>query len=136
MEKTDTDWKTGGAVSMVLAIIVVIIMASTIRDGRNLVSFFGLFVFLGLTWLFSWKPSKVKLRPVIGALFIQFIFGYVVIRTKWGFNAIEFLGDTFVTLLVRQFLETMSDTHYYSSLELHDSRIIVCLLLVSRRTFV
>lgn len=101
MEQADSDWKTGGAVTLVLAIIVIIIMASTVRDGRNLVSFFGMFVFLGLTWLFSWKPSKVKLRPVIGALFLQFVFGYVVIRTKWGFSAIEFLGDTFVTLLVR-----------------------------------
>lgn len=55
---------------------------------------FGLFVFMGLTWLFSWKPTKLKLRPVIGALFLQYVFGYVVIQTKWGFtNAIDCLGD-------------------------------------------
>jgi hypothetical protein len=50
---------------------VALMMAFTMRDGRNLVSLFGLFVFIDLAWLFSWKPTKVKLRPVIEALFFQ-----------------------------------------------------------------
>ncbi len=99
MKKTDTEWKTAAGFTGVLVLIMVIIMAITVRDGRNMVSLFGMLVFLGLTWLFSWKPSKVQVRPVIGSIFIQFIFGYVVIRTSWGLAAMQFLSDTFTTLL-------------------------------------
>jgi pyrimidine nucleoside transport protein len=98
-EKVDTEWKYSLAFGGFLTAIMVIIMAATVRDGRNMVSLLGLVVFVGLTWLFSWKPKKVKFRPVLGGIFIQFIFGYVVIRTQWGFDAIEFLADVFTTLL-------------------------------------
>jgi hypothetical protein len=98
-EKVDADPKYGLAFGGLLVAIMAIIMAITVRDGRNLVSLLGLVVFVGLTYLFSWKPKKVKFRPVIGGIFIQFIFGYVVIRTSWGFDAIEFLADVFTRLL-------------------------------------
>jgi hypothetical protein len=98
-EKVDTDQKYGLAFGGFLVGIMAIIMAVTVRDGRNMVSLLGLIVFVGLTWLFSWKPKKVKFRPVIGGIFIQFIFGYVVIRTSWGFDAIEFLAEIFTKLL-------------------------------------
>jgi hypothetical protein len=99
MKKTDTEWKTAVMFTGTLVLIMVIIMAITVRDARNLVSLFGMLVFLGLTWLFSWKPQKVKIRPVIGSIFIQFIFGYIVIRTTWGLATMEFLADIFTTLL-------------------------------------
>jgi len=97
--KVDTERKYAIGVSTFLILIMVIIMAATVRDARNLVSLFGLLVLLALTWLSSWKPSHVKLRPVLFSLFIQFIFGYIVIRTSWGLAAMQFLGDVFVTLL-------------------------------------
>ena len=81
--------------------IAAILMAVTVRDGRNLVSLLGLVVFIFLTYIFSWKPSKVKWRPVVGALFFQFLFGWLVITTSWGLSAVQFLGDTLTTLLVR-----------------------------------
>lgn len=99
MKKTDTEWKASAMFSGVLILIMVIMMAVTVRDGRNMVSLFGMLVFLALTWLFSWKPHKVQIRPVIGSTFIQFIFGYIVIRTTWGLAAMEFLADIFTTLL-------------------------------------
>lgn len=98
-EKSDSDWKYGGGLVTVLLVIMMIIMVVTVNNGRNLVSLFGLIVFFILTWLFSWKPKRVKLRPVIGGIFIQFIFGYAVIRTSWGLTAMEFAADTFTTLL-------------------------------------
>mmetsp|Transcript_27818 Transcript_27818/g.76573 ORF Transcript_27818/g.76573 Transcript_27818/m.76573 type:complete len:592 (+) Transcript_27818:178-1953(+) len=99
MKRVDTEWKAGLIFSALLIAIMVIIMAATVRDGRNMVSLFGMLVFLGLTWLFSWKPSAVMVRPVLGSIFIQFIFGYCVIRTSWGLEAMEFLSDVFTTLL-------------------------------------
>ena len=99
LEKSDTDWKYGGGLASLLVVIMTIVVAVTVKDGRNLISLFGLVVFLALTWIFSWKPSKVRLRPVLGGIFIQFIFGYCVIRTTWGFDTTKFLADTFTTLL-------------------------------------
>lgn len=82
-----------------MVLIMAIMIAATVRDGRNMISLLGLVVFVGLTWLFSWNPTKVQGRPVIGAIFMQFIFGYCVIRTTWGFNAMDFSSDVLTTLL-------------------------------------
>jgi hypothetical protein len=97
--KVDTEWKYGLAAGGLLCLIMIIIVAVTVRDGRNLISLLGLFVFIALTWIFSWKPTKVKLRPVIGAIFMQFVLGYIVIRTSWGLTAMQFLADCITTLL-------------------------------------
>jgi pyrimidine nucleoside transport protein len=97
--KVDTERKYGLAVGGLLCLIMVIMMAITVRDGRNLISLLGLFTFISITWIFSWKPNKIKLRPVIGAIFIQFILGYCVIRTYWGFTTIQFMAETVTTLL-------------------------------------
>ena len=100
MEKVDTQMSYGLIYSGVLIGIMVIIMAVTVRDGRNLISIFGLVVFILLSWFFSYKPSKVMVRPVIGSIFMQFIFGYLAIKTSWGFDAINFIAnDIFVTIL-------------------------------------
>lgn len=99
MTKVDTEPKYAMGFTGFLVLIMVIIVASTVRDGRNMLSLFGMLVFLSLTWLFSWKPTAVMARPVVGSLFIQFIFGYIVIRTSWGLEAMEFLSDIFTTLL-------------------------------------
>jgi hypothetical protein len=99
LNKTDTEWKYGVGMASSLILIMGIIIATTVKDGRNMISLLGLFVFIGLTWMFSWNPSKVKIRPVLGGVFMQFIFGYIVIKTSWGLAAIEFLSDTFLTLL-------------------------------------
>jgi hypothetical protein len=97
--KVDTEWKYGYGLGGLLCLIMIIIIAATVRDGRNMISLLGLFVFIALTWIFSWKPSKVKLRPVIGAIFMQFVLGYIVIRTSWGLTAMQFLADCITTLL-------------------------------------
>jgi hypothetical protein len=98
-EKTETDRKYGLGATAVLVGIMVILMAVGVKDARNLVSLFGLLVFIFLTWIFSWKPMKVKVRPVLGALFLQFIFGYIVIRTSWGLAVIQWMADNVTYLL-------------------------------------
>merc|ERR1712048_119562 len=99
MKKVDTEKKAAftyiGGVVLAMAIII----AATARDVRNFVSLFGMLVFLGLTWLFSWKPRAVKMRPVVGALFMQFIFGFIVMRTSWGYAAVNFVSNISNTLL-------------------------------------
>ena len=78
LDKADTEVVHGAGLTAFVLIIMAITMAVAVRDGRNMVSLFGLLCFLGLTWLFSWKPTKVRLRPVLGGIFIQFLFGWYV----------------------------------------------------------
>lgn len=99
MKKVDTEKKAAFTYIGVLVVAMAIIIAATVRDVRNFVSLFGMLVFLGLTWLFSWKPRAVKMRPVVGALFMQFIFGFLVMRTSWGYAAVNFVSNIFNTLL-------------------------------------
>ena len=99
LKKVDTDLKSSLIFSGILIFVMVVMMAATVRDAHNLISLFGMLVFMGLTWLFSFKPDKVMMRPVIGSTFIQFIFGFIVIRTSWGLSTMEFLSDIFTTLL-------------------------------------
>ncbi len=123
----DTDPKYGVGISTVVCLIMGCIVAASVHDARNFVvsfqqsnvkqtaawlahnsfpflmwvhkSLFGLLVFLALTWATSWKPREVKLRPVIFSLFVQFIFGFIAIRTSWGVLAMKYIGDGVVTLL-------------------------------------
>lgn len=53
---------------------------------------FGLFVFVGIAVAISWHPRQIKWRPVLWGLFLQWIFGYIVLNTKWGFDAFEWLS--------------------------------------------
>ena len=100
LDKTDNEYKI--AISTILVLIMIIMMFASIdlsQDARNFVSLFGVVVFLGLSWLTSWKPSRVKMRPVIFSVFLQFIFGFIVIRTSWGLAAMKSVGDLFVEIL-------------------------------------
>lgn len=99
LDRTDTDPRYSVGFTLLLLLIAGSLVASTVRRARNLVGFLGLAVFLGLTWLGSFQPSKVMLRPIIFSLFLQFVFGYVVIRTPWGLASMEFVSGVFVTLL-------------------------------------
>lgn len=99
LAKTDSDRKHAIWTSLFLISIMSTIMAVEIRQVQSLVSLLGLLVFLGLTWMTSWKPGHVQLRPVLFSVFVQFIFGYIVIRTSWGLAAMQFLGSIFVTVL-------------------------------------
>jgi hypothetical protein len=98
-EKTETDRKYGLGATAFLVGIMIILMGVGVKDARNLVSLFGLMVFIFLTWAFSWKPMKVRVRPVLGALFLQFVFGYIVIRTAWGLAVIQWMADNVTFLL-------------------------------------
>lgn len=99
LDKTETDRKYGVGVLALLFFIMGILMGVSVESGRNMISLLGLVVFILVTWLTSWKPGAVKWRPVVGATFLQFVFGYIVIRTAWGFSAIQFAADQFTILL-------------------------------------
>lgn len=99
LDQIENSRMVGAVVSFVMLGIMVILAAVAIDDSRNLISVLGLVVCVLFTWLFSYHPGKVKWRPVIGSLFIQYIFGYCIMRTSWGLDAIEFCADQFTYLL-------------------------------------
>ncbi|XP_038660778.1 solute carrier family 28 member 3-like isoform X2 [Scyliorhinus canicula] len=78
------------------AIIVFIILwlaLDTAREGANqLISFVGLLLFVILLFIFSKYPEKVKWRTVFWGIGLQFIFGLLILRTKAGFTAFEWMG--------------------------------------------
>lgn len=65
----------------------------------RLISFLGLFVMLGLAWLLSTKKTRVSLRVLIGGVGLQFVLALLVLRTPFGRNFFDQLGQLVVRLL-------------------------------------
>ena len=98
-EKAEKDMKLGGSIIFLMLTIMIILAAVSIRDAKNVISLLGLIVFILISWILSYKPKDVKWRPVIGSLFVQYVFGYCVIKTQWGFSAMQFLSK-YATILL------------------------------------
>lgn len=82
--------KVAGAV-LILAMVVIIGVMT--RDPTNLISALGLVVFTGFSWLTSYKPGKVKWRPVISGIFLQFLLGVLILRVEPIARAFAWLGE-------------------------------------------
>ena len=66
---------------------------------ERLISFFGLFVMIGLAWLMSSQRRKISVRVIAGGLLLQFVFALLVFKTAPGRTLFVFLGDVFNRLL-------------------------------------
>ncbi|XP_064648103.1 solute carrier family 28 member 3-like [Lineus longissimus] len=62
-------------------------------NPRNLVSLAGFAFFIGFLFIFSAHPSKVRWRPVVWGLSIQFLLAIFILRTTAGYATFKFLGD-------------------------------------------
>ncbi len=65
----------------------------------NLVSFVGIFILLGLAWLFSSNRRNVNYRVIIWALVIQFIFAGFIFLVPSGSKVFLYLNDVVVKVL-------------------------------------
>ena len=65
----------------------------------NLISFIGIFVLLGLAWLFSTNRHNVNYRVIIWALIIQFVFATFVFLVPAGAKVFLYLNDVVVKVL-------------------------------------
>nr|XP_054775167.1 solute carrier family 28 member 3-like [Lytechinus pictus] len=70
---------------------------------ENLISLAGLIFFLLFTYVFSFSPAKVRWRPVVWGLALQFLLGLFILRTYPGYVLFEWLSD-----VVYQFLNFSS----------------------------
>jgi concentrative nucleoside transporter, CNT family len=51
----------------------------------------GILVVLGIAFLFSSNKKKINFRTVLGGLAIQLLFAFLVLKTSWGQNSLEWL---------------------------------------------
>src|SRR5690349_13896835 len=66
---------------------------------ERVISFFGLFVMIGLAWLMSSSKRRFPWRVVIGGLALQMIFGWLVLRTDPGVLFFSRIDDVFNSLM-------------------------------------
>ncbi|KAL5006941.1 hypothetical protein ScPMuIL_015747 [Solemya velum] len=81
------------AISVMIAVLIYVIITVAINTPRNMVSLGGMAFFILTFYIFSARPSKVKVRPVFWGLAIQFIFALIILRWDGGFRAFRWLGD-------------------------------------------
>ena len=63
------------------------------------ISVLGMFSMVGFAWLLSSNRWRISLRVVAGGMFLQFVFGILLLRTRPGQLFFEHLGDFFNALL-------------------------------------
>ncbi|XP_077330980.1 solute carrier family 28 member 3 [Lithobates pipiens] len=90
--------------SLVAAIILWLIFDTARMGSNQLISFGGLVMYILLMFIFSKHPTKVNWRQVFWGIGLQFLLGLLILRTKPGFDAFDWLG-----IQVQTFLE-YSDT--------------------------
>lgn len=66
---------------------------------KYLVGIIGLVIILGIAWLASNNRRKVKYRPIITMIVLQFILGFLLLNTSIGNVLIAGIADGFGQLL-------------------------------------
>nr|XP_048303633.1 solute carrier family 28 member 3 [Myodes glareolus] len=85
--------------SLILAVIFWLILDTAKLGHQQLVSFGGLVMYIILLFLFSKHPTRVYWRPVFWGIGLQFLLGLLILRTKPGFIAFDWLGKQVQTFL-------------------------------------
>ncbi|KAM6151969.1 solute carrier family 28 member 3 [Erethizon dorsatum] len=84
---------------LILGIIFWLILDTAKLGQRQLVSFGGLVMYIILLFLFSKHPTRIYWRPVCWGIGLQFLLGLLILRTKPGFIAFDWLGRQVQTFL-------------------------------------
>ncbi|XP_052013411.1 solute carrier family 28 member 3 [Apodemus sylvaticus] len=85
--------------SLILAIILWLALDTAKLGQQQLVSFGGLVMYIVLLFLFSKHPTRVYWRPVFWGIGLQFLLGLLIIRTRPGFVAFDWMGRQVQTFL-------------------------------------
>ncbi|MDF0479212.1 NupC/NupG family nucleoside CNT transporter [Vagococcus sp. PNs007] len=64
-----------------------------------LISIIGIIIFIGLAYASSSDRSKIKKRPIIQLLVLQFVFGYILLNTSFGNILIGGIANGFTKIL-------------------------------------
>lgn len=71
----------------------------TAKEPRRFISVLGMLVYVGISYAFSVHRKKVKWRPVLWGMGMQFVFALIILRTPQGFTVFKFIGDTVARFL-------------------------------------
>ncbi|NXG05401.1 S28A3 protein, partial [Sakesphorus luctuosus] len=85
--------------ALIITIICWLIFDTTKKGSPQLISFGGLVMYVFLMFIFSKYPTRVAWRPVLSGIGIQFILGLLILRTRVGFDAFNWLGIQIQTFL-------------------------------------
>ncbi|KFP86552.1 Solute carrier family 28 member 3, partial [Acanthisitta chloris] len=85
--------------ALVTTVICWLIFDTAKQGSRQLISFGGLVMYVLLMLMFSKYPSRVAWRPVFSGIGMQFFLGLLILRTKVGFDAFNWLGIQIQTFL-------------------------------------
>ncbi len=66
---------------------------------ERVISFFGLFVMVGLAWLMSSNKRKFPWRVVAGGMLLQFTFAWLILSTNYGRMAFDSVDTAFNRLM-------------------------------------
>lgn len=66
---------------------------------KYIIGILGLIIILGIAWLASNNRSKVKFRPIVTMIVLQFILGFLLLNTSAGNILISGIADGFGQLL-------------------------------------
>ncbi|CAH1780061.1 unnamed protein product [Owenia fusiformis] len=73
--------------------VVLFLVFDTGRNPEQLTSFGGLMFFIFALYITSTRPAKVRARPVVWGLILQFLLGLFILRWSVGYTVFKFLGD-------------------------------------------
>lgn len=65
----------------------------------QLISFFGIFVLLGIAWLFSKNKKKINWKTIGVGVLMQFIFALIILKSSPGKAFFKFMNDVIIKLL-------------------------------------
>eukprot|EP00794_Sanderia_malayensis_P000022 gene22-612_t len=76
-----------------LSLIGLWIGFDTVKDLKRLISAFGFLMYIALCYLASKHRTRIRWRPVLWGIGIQFCLGLLILRTKPGYFVFRWLGD-------------------------------------------
>ncbi|CAL1526427.1 unnamed protein product [Lymnaea stagnalis] len=80
-------------ISSAVAMVTVLIVVVALDEPRNLLSLAGLAAFIFICFITSYSPAMVNWHPVYMGFVVQFFFALIILKTRWGFETFNWLGD-------------------------------------------
>ncbi|XP_064647910.1 solute carrier family 28 member 3-like [Lineus longissimus] len=74
-------------------LLAALVLEIAMKDSKNLASLGGMCFLLLITFITSKHPGKVKWRPVVCGMVLQFVFALMILRTTWGHGMFNWLGE-------------------------------------------
>ncbi|KAK3588470.1 hypothetical protein CHS0354_004684 [Potamilus streckersoni] len=86
-------------VGVFIFLVVYIILDVAIEKPKNLVSVAGLALYIIIFYFTSTNPAKVNWHTIFWGFAVQYIFALIILRTQWGYDIFNWLGDRVTELL-------------------------------------